>query len=314
MLPARSTTACCCSSDGTRSRAVLRGKAHGAWMLHELTRDICARFLRALFGGRHLLGPAGQGPYAAANAELDAIAHRVVRGLPALSVAWGLWRDGGMAARRRSTDTMRGAPAASAGSRPPQGFARLERLLREGAAQRGAADRLDALPASSACRRRCSRSSPASAGRPRQPRRGRAPRLAAQWRALPEGQRRSAVQSHLAEQALTCSASRRNAIDATHAVEGRWTGFADGGRAAQRAGAAFGQPLPATLLFDYPSLDALAAHWRSCSTSTPTVSPSLVRPRTRQPRPGRDLALSDAEAEAQLLAELDGRAIPELSR
>src|SRR5690606_23875537 len=83
-----------------RAQAVLRGKAHGAWVLHELTRGAPLDFFILYSAAGLWLGAAGQGLYPAANAELDALAQARRRaGWPALSVAWGAWGDVGMAAR-----------------------------------------------------------------------------------------------------------------------------------------------------------------------------------------------------------------------
>jgi acyl carrier protein len=83
-----------------RMRSVLEPKAHGAWLLHEATRDLKLDCFVMFSSVSSLFGNPAQGNYSAANAFLDALTHyRRAIGLPALTINWGVLGGQGYVAR-----------------------------------------------------------------------------------------------------------------------------------------------------------------------------------------------------------------------
>ncbi|MCX5205772.1 type I polyketide synthase [Streptomyces sp. NBC_00237] len=104
---------------------VWRGKAEGAWALHQATLHADLDFFAAYSSLASQIGSPGQGAYAAANAYLDALtAHRLSQGLPATGIHWGAFSQVG-----------RGQHLAQQGFvliNPADGMDALERILTEG--------------------------------------------------------------------------------------------------------------------------------------------------------------------------------------
>ncbi|MFD2768337.1 type I polyketide synthase [Micromonospora eburnea] len=90
-----------------RVDGVLRPKVDAAWHLHQLTERLDLSMFVLFSSAAGKLGAPGHANYAAANAFLDALAtHRRARGLPGLSLAWGEWYGvEGMAVRLQDTGT-----------------------------------------------------------------------------------------------------------------------------------------------------------------------------------------------------------------
>jgi acyl transferase domain-containing protein/acyl carrier protein len=88
---------------------VMRPKADGALLLHELTQNLALDHFVVISSFAATLGSPGQGNYAAANAVTDALVQRRhARGLPAKALVYGAWSEsGGMTSTRSGADLSR---------------------------------------------------------------------------------------------------------------------------------------------------------------------------------------------------------------
>ncbi|MBE9060857.1 type I polyketide synthase [cf. Phormidesmis sp. LEGE 11477] len=114
--------------DWKQMEQVLAPKAWGAWHLHQLTKQDKLDFFILYSSAASLLGSPGQGAHVAANSFLDALAHqRQAEGLPALSLNWGPWTEVGSAQGKATQQQMkdRGIGAIA----PQQGIQALEQIL-----------------------------------------------------------------------------------------------------------------------------------------------------------------------------------------
>ncbi|MBE8520427.1 AMP-binding protein [Amycolatopsis sp. H6(2020)] len=114
-----------------RLDVVLRPKADAALVLDELTRDLPLTAFILFSSVAGVFGKAGQANYAAANRVLDALAsRRRAAGRPALSLAWGLWELGtGLGDRISATARRRMNASGVEGLTAEQGLALFDAAL-----------------------------------------------------------------------------------------------------------------------------------------------------------------------------------------
>ena len=292
--------------DATRFSRVYGPKVRGTLLLEMLTRTDPLDCFVLFSSVASVLGAPGQSNHSSANAFLDLLAHeRRRRGLPALSINWGAWAEVGAAANRTITKRIESQGLGS--FTPTQGLLVLEKLLAGSAAQVVAlpadfgrfveqtfAGKVPPLLSELAGRE--------GAAAPSRETRAHQLLLSEQLAAAPRGRWRSLVAAFVREralQALGMNADRALdpqtplgdlGLDSLLAVELRNT-----------LTAALGRPLPVTLLFDYPTLDALTGYLVGELTDGSGESPASAE-QTPKELVGSIEELSDQEVERQLAA------------
>ncbi len=286
-------------------KRVFDPKLNGAWHLHTLTLANPPDFFVLFSSAASLIGSAGQANYAAANAFLDGFAQwRTSLGLATLSINWGAWQNVGMTAVLSAQDLQRWQRQGMDVISPENGLTLLGQMPTNGPAQIGV------LPIY------------AKTFAPTNP-------FFAELLPAPKQVLETAVSipssQSLAEKLADTPASKRPGLLLTHIREvvRHVLGFdaaqaipdqqplgdmgMDSLMAVELRNAlsdAVAVPLPATLMFDYPTVTALADYLKqyipAMTVEETAVSPTPIAPTTT------DLDdLSDEEAEALLLAELD---------
>jgi acyl transferase domain-containing protein/NADPH:quinone reductase-like Zn-dependent oxidoreductase len=250
--------------DWERFRRVLAPKVQGAWNLHAGTAGDRLDTFVLFSSAASVLGSSGQANHAAANAFLDTLAwHRRALGLPAVSVNWGAWSEIGAAAARHAGERVgrRGLGEIA----PAQGLEALERALAHPQPQ------IAVLPVdwSRFLRPFAPGTEPPFFAEMVRRERASAP-VADAAPAVGSDLRRELAEAGAGERRpllarfLRRQATRVLGLDPSQPIDGRQP-LGELGLDSLMAvemrnalGLAVGAPLPATLLFDHPTLDALA--------------------------------------------------------
>jgi acyl carrier protein len=208
------------------------------------------------------LGGPGQGNYAAANSFLDALAaRRQAEGLPATSIAWGLWeRESGMTSGLSKADLARMARTGISPIADEQGLELFDAALGGGSALALALglDRATLRSQASAGTLPPIFSGLVRAGTRRKAATGS---LANKLAALPEADREdAALDAVKAEVAAVLGHDSAAAIDPDKAFKDLGFDSLAAVELRNRLGASTGVGLLATVVFDYPSPAALAGY------------------------------------------------------
>jgi polyketide synthase 12/myxalamid-type polyketide synthase MxaB len=298
--------------DAGKLARVMAAKIAGTRHLADATAGQPLDFFVLFSSIAAVLGSPGQANHAAANAFLDAFAHhRRARGLPALSIDWGAWAEVGAVVEHDAGRRLAGQGVGR--MRPGEGLAALEAVMAGGAVQVAVApidwpvflSRLPGGCPSSLLRDVARRAHVvAVASAPARPARD----LRADLAAAAPAKRHAVLRDHIADRTrrvLGLDAGqtvdvlrplKELGIDSLMAVELRNVLKSD---------LALDGGLPATLVFDYPTVDGIA-HF----VARDVLGLEVPAPTAAEPAPATVLSrvedLSDDEVDRLLGERLGG--------
>ncbi|MEV7198126.1 type I polyketide synthase, partial [Streptomyces sp. NPDC093510] len=299
-----------------RVDTVLRPKADAALHLHELTRDLDLRAFVLFSSAAGTFGGPGQGNYAAANAYVDALArHRHALGLPAQSLAWTLWEQrSALTGHLDDADLRRLARSGMPPLTTDEGLSLLDAALTVDApalvplrldprALRARAAEGEPVPPllRSLVRvpvpvRRVAAAADASSG-------DAGTALSERIASLPEAERlRTLVQLVCAQAAAVLGHTSDSAVVPARAFRDLGFDSLASVELRNRLNAATGLRLPATLVFDHPSPEALAAHLRDELTGTDAGRTTLPPSPAPAPSPSLTSTASGADEPVAIVA------------
>jgi len=282
--------------------AVVRPKVLGGWLLHQLTADLALDFFICYSSGAAIWGSKQQAHYGAANHFLDGLmAYRRCLGLPGLSIAWGPWGGGGMASPDAQAQLLTTGVRAFA---PEEALAIQGYLLQNSVngntiSQITAADidwsRLKPLYELTKPRRFLAHLVTASAAAAAETS-ATLSVIVQKVQGLPATQRLEALASHVSA-TVSQVLGLGNGAATTLATA---TGFTDLGMDSLMAleirralEGSLDCSLPATIAFEYPTVDALANYLLHEVLALSTPAPYLLAEAAQQPVAKGSIALDD---------------------
>ncbi|TDB91903.1 SDR family NAD(P)-dependent oxidoreductase [Actinomadura sp. KC216] len=255
--------------------AVLQAKAVGASVLHRAFPPGTVDFFVLFSSAGTLAGVPGQGAYAAANASLDALAHlRRNQGCAATSINWGVWDGLGFGrhpAARLAIDELRAAGLRPL--RPGEAFAGWDHAHRVGAAQAIVVPVTGAAPAVRPPGLLGEAVAHANA-----PDRSTETQATDAWAGLAPAERRSRVEATITAIAADVMGMRPGDVEPRRPLAELGLDSIMALMIRNRAERAFGLRVPATALWNHPTIDALTTFLDGRLADADDPSPEPVPP------------------------------------